>query len=547
MAARRRRTGPARPASRTPAAGKRAGRAAARRGAALRKRTGRKAGPSATRSPVTRQGMVAAVDLGSNSFHMVVARLADGRPQLVDRLRERVVLASGLDKDKRLSAEIQEVALASLRRFGQRLRDMPPGSVRAVGTNALRQARNSRSFLVRARAALGHPIEVIPGREEARLIYLGVAHGLAEDTGRRLVVDIGGGSTECIIGERLQPRAADSLFMGCVTWTQKYFKRGELRRAHLEAAVIAAKRELQSIERQYKGLGWDTCIGSSGTILSIDAMLRERGWDDDGITPRGLTKLARTMLEARHVNKLALAGLAPERAAVLPGGLAILIAVFESLGIKRMVTSPSSLREGVIFDLIGRIRHEDVRERTIRQYTQRHHLDSEQGARVERTAQALLAQVVRGWKLGGEEPQQMLAWAARLHEIGLSVNYTGYHKHGSYLVAHGDMPGFSREDQQTLGAIIGGHRRKPAIEPFHALPVARVEQALRLCLLLRLAVTLNRGRSRRPLPRIRLTARDNVLRLTFPRGWLKRHSLTHADLDEEAALLAETGVQLSAR
>ncbi len=547
MAARRRRPSSAGKTGSKPASTGTTGGVAARRGTTRRKRTGRTSGTPAARSSAPRQGLVAAVDLGSNSFHMVVARLVDGQPHLVDRLRERVVLASGFGKDKRLSAEIQDVALASLRRFGQRLRDMPPGSVRAVGTNALRQARNSRSFLVRARAALGHPIEVIPGREEARLVYLGVAHSLPDDTGRRLVVDIGGGSTECVVGVRLQPQATDSLFMGCVTWTQRFFKRGELRRANLEEAVIAAQRELQSIAQHYKDLGWNRCIGSSGTILSIDAMLREHGWDDGGITRHGLAKLAKTMLAARHVDKLSLAGLAPERAAVLPGGLAILIAVFESLGIKRMITSPNSLREGVIFDLIGRIRHEDVRERTIRQYTRRYHLDGDQGTRVERTALSLLDHVARGWKLGGEEPRLMLAWAARLHEIGLSVNYTGYHKHGAYLVAHGDMPGFSREDQQTLGAIIGGHRRKLMQELFAVLPAARAESALRLCLLLRLAVALNRGRSGRPLPTITLSARGDTLRLGFPRGWLKRHALTHADLDEEAALLAPTGVQLSAR
>ncbi|HTE06909.1 MAG TPA: Ppx/GppA phosphatase family protein [Planctomycetota bacterium] len=484
------------------------------------------------------------MDLGSNSFHMVVARLVDGQPHLVDRLRERVVLASGLGVDKRLSPEIQERALASLRRFGQRLRDMPPGSVRAVGTNALRQARNSRPFLLRARAALGHPIEVIPGREEARLIYLGVAHSLADDTGRRLVVDIGGGSTECILGERLQPHATDSLFMGCVTWTARHFRHGELKRAHLQAAIIAAQRELQSIERPYKAAGWDTCIGSSGTILSIDAMLRERGWDEDGITPRGLRRLAKTMLAARHVDRLSMPGLAPERAAVLPGGLAILLAVFESLGIERMVTSPSSLREGLLFDLIGRIRHEDVRERTIRQLTQRYRLDAEQGARVERTALKLLAGVARGWRLAGEEPARMLAWAARLHEIGLSVNYTGYHKHGAYIVAHGDMPGFSREDQQTLGALIAGHRRKLPPDAFAALPAARVELARHACVLLRLAVALNRGRSARPLPRLTLTATGESLRLAFPKGWLRRHPLTAADLVEEAALLAPAGISL---
>ncbi len=493
---------------------------------------------------VHRDGLVAAVDLGSNSFHMVVARLADGQPHLVDRLRERVVLAGGLDERKRLTPEIQERALASLRRFGQRLREMKPGSVRAVGTNALRQARNTPSFLVRARAALGHPIEVVSGREEARLIYSGVAHSLADHSGRRLVVDIGGGSTECILGERLQPRVTDSLYMGCVSFTQRFFPRGEIRKQGLDSAVIAAQVELQSIERRYKAAGWDHCIGSSGTILSIDAILRANGWDDRGITRHGLHKLTKSLLAARSVERLRFEGLAPERAALLPGGLAILVAVFDSLGVARMSTSPGSLREGLIFDLLGRIRHEDVRERTIRQYTQRYHLDVEQAARVERTALQLLPQIAHGWNIEGEGERQLLSWAVQLHEIGLSVNYTGHHKHGAYIVQHADMPGFSREDQQVLAAIIGGHRRKLSPELFESLPEARAAAARSLCLVLRLAACLNRSRSSRATQRPRLSTRGTVLRLAFPRGWLRRHPLTHADLLAEAEVLASAGLDL---
>jgi exopolyphosphatase/guanosine-5'-triphosphate,3'-diphosphate pyrophosphatase len=489
--------------------------------------------------------MVAAVDLGSNSFHMVVARMAGGQPHVLDRLRERVVLAAGLDKKKRLSAEIQEKALGVLRRFGQRLADLPAGSVRAVGTNALRQAANARSFLLRARRELGHPIEVISGREEARLIYLGVAHSLADDAGRRLVIDIGGGSTECILGERLEPVATDSLYMGAVTWSRRFFPHGEIRRRRMDEAVIAARLELQSIEHHYQAVGWERCVGSSGTILAIEAMLRAQGWTERGVTLAGLEKLRKAVVEARTTDALDLPGLPPERAEILPGGLAILIAAFDSLHIARMEITPASLREGLLYDLVGRIRHEDARQRTIRQFSQRYHVDLEHAARVERTAMAFLEQVARAWDLGGEDSRQMLAWAARLHEIGLSVSFAGHHKHGAYIARHADMPGFSREEQQVLAALVGSHRRRLQVEDFRALPAAREAEALRLCALLRLAVCLTRSRSPRPLPTIKLKAGPHRLRVSFPRGWLARHPLTRADLLNESVALGYAGTSLS--
>jgi len=487
---------------------------------------------------------VAAVDLGSNSFHMVVARMVNGQPILVDRLRERVALAEGLDDKKRLTPGMQAKALEAMHRFGQRLRDMPRGSVRAVGTNTLRQARNTRAFLVRARRALGHPIEVISGREEARLIYGGVAHSLADDPGKRLVVDIGGGSTECIIGERFEPLATDSLYMGCVTFSLRFFPKGEIGRKRMDEAVIAAQREVAPLEQHYRALGWERAVGASGTILAIESILRAKGWSERGITAGGLRKLRKVVVDARRTQALHFPGMPAERAGVLPGGLAILIAIFESLQIERMSITTGSLREGLLYDLLGRMRHEDARERTIRQFTQRYHVDNEQAGRVEHTALACLEQVARRWGLRDPEHRRLLTWAARVHEMGLSVNYSGYHKHGAYIAEHADMPGFSREDQQVLAALVGGHRRKLPMEVFRELPPARSRDALALCVLLRLAVTLNRIRSAREVPAPRLSAQGHRLRLRFPRGWLRQHPLTRADLDEEAALLRTAGVRL---
>ncbi|MBM3985147.1 MAG: Ppx/GppA family phosphatase, partial [Planctomycetes bacterium] len=449
---------------------------------------------------------------------------------------------------KRLTPKAQRRALRALRRFGQRLHALPRGSVRAVGTNALRQARNARAFLQRARRELGHPIEVVSGREEARLIYAGVAHSLPTQAGRRLVLDIGGGSTECILGERFEPLLADSLFMGCVTWSRRFFPRGDLSDKAMEQAVHAAQREVQTLERSYQAQGWERCIGSSGTILAIAAILREQGWDEQGaITRRGLRKLRRAVVQARSTRRLSLPGLSPERADVLPGGLAILSGVFEELGLRSMSTCAGSLREGLLHDLLGRIRQVDPREHTIRELAARWHVDAEQAARVERTVLECLAQVAHAWGLQGEEPRLLLGWAARLHEIGLAIGYSGHHKHGAYLLQHADLPGFTREEQRQLALLVAAHRRRVPLDLFGDGPAAESQDLLALALLLRLAVVLNRARSTRPLPRLRLQARPAGLVARFPRGWLRQHDLVREDLEDEAALLQAAGLGLEVR
>jgi exopolyphosphatase/guanosine-5'-triphosphate,3'-diphosphate pyrophosphatase len=487
---------------------------------------------------------VAAVDLGSNSFHMVVARVEHGHVHVLDRLKERVALGEGLDDGGELSGGAQRRALACLARFGQRLRDMPTRNVRAVGTNALRRARNVRDFLARAQPVLGHSIEVIPGREEARLIYLGVAHSRQDDPGRRLVVDIGGGSTECIIGRRFEPLVTDSLDMGCVAWTMRHFKGGRVTKKSMRRARLAAALELRPIKRRYRRLGWKTCLGSSGTVLAVDQIVRAAGWSEDGVTEKSLARLREALIEAGRAERLDLPGLDAERAPVLAAGVAILSAVFDELGIEKMITSSGALREGVLYDLLGRFRHEDVRDRTIRRLALRHAVDPAQAARVERTAARALADVAKAWDLVDDEAKTLLSWAAQVHEVGLTVAYSGHHRHGAYLVAHSDLPGFSRDDQQALATLILGHRRKPESKSFDALPGDRATRALRLCMLLRLAVLLHRSRSERRVPTLRLTAGRQSLRVRFPDGWLARHPMTRADLDEERTLLADTGFRL---
>ncbi|MFN0242690.1 MAG: exopolyphosphatase [Planctomycetota bacterium] len=476
---------------------------------------------------------VAAVDLGSNSFHMVVARIVRSEFNIVDRIRERVALAAGLDDKKRLTPEAQERALACIGRFGQRLRGMPPGSVRAVGTSALRMARNAPAFLDKAGEALGHPIEIVSGAEEARLIYLGVAHDLSDDTKSRLVIDIGGGSTECILGQRFEIRKADSMHMGCVNYSLRFFKNGVISREALDRARLSARLEVQSLEREYLTRGFEECVGSSGTILAVETILRANNWAEHGVTAKGLRKLRKALVEAGHVEKLQIPGLQPERAQVIAGGVAILSALVDGLSIEEMITSQGALREGVLYDLLGRIRHEDLREQTIRRFCELYRVDIEQASRVEQTALALFEQIAEPWELPHEAGGQFLAWAARLHEIGQSLSHGGYHKHGAYLVEHSDMPGFSRSDQSILAALIEGHRRKLVLERFDVLPPSTKRNALRLCVLLRLAILLNRSRSDAPLPKIAIAPKRGGYQLSFPNGWLDEHPLTRADLEEE--------------
>jgi len=488
--------------------------------------------------------VLAAVDLGSNSFHMIVARYAEGRLVVVDRLREMVRLGAGLDSQGRLSREATARALAALERFGQRLRDMRAEGVRVVGTNALRKARRKQGFLERARAALGHPIEIISGIEEARLIFAGVAHTMPTEPGRRLVVDIGGGSTELIIGEGYTPRFLESLYMGCVSMSEEYFPGGRVSEKRFRRACVAARMELEAIENRYRELGWDHAVGSSGSVRAVYDAVREMDPDATAITREGLEDLVERLVLAGSVKGAAFGSISPDRALVFAGGLAILNQVFDSLGLDEMRVADGALREGLLYDMLGRFSDEDVRSRTARSMEERFHVDPAQADRVEAIAATLLQQVARSWDLADPENEQFLRWAARLHEIGLDISHSHFQRHGAYLLEHADMPGFTREDQRTLACLVGAHRRKPHLERAVELVPPWDERAERLAVLLRLAVLFNRSRSAAPPPPLKLSARARTLTLKLPRGWLKANPLTAADLQLEQSYLATAGFVL---
>ncbi len=491
---------------------------------------------------------LAAIDLGSNSFHMIIARLIDGQLHRVDKLKDMVRLGGGLDADNNLTSEARERALTSLGLFGERLRQMPVGTVRAVGTNTLRKAKNSREFLREAEERLGHSIEIISGREEGRLIYLGVAHGVFDpDGGRRLVVDIGGGSTEVMIGESFDMQACESLYMGCVSYSQEFFPKGKISRKRFDKAVIAAQQELRSLENAYPSLGWEAALGCSGTIKAVQSILTNEDLGTYGISLPALERLRDELIDIGHTDDINdLSGLSSRRAPVFPGGLAILIGLFKSLGVKRMTVSDFALREGVIYDLWGRVTNHDVRDATINLMEQRYLVDPDHAARVEQTALELLQQVADSWGL--EEPifASRLRWACRLHEIGLAVSHSRYHKHGSYLVENSDMPGFSRRDQQLLWAMIRSHRRRFKPHRFDGLPEPLPLKGAQLCVLLRLAILLNRTRAPDAVPRgLTLKAKNSrKVKLQFPKGWLAQAPLTVADLEQEKSYMKDAGFKL---
>jgi len=490
--------------------------------------------------------VLAAVDLGSNSFHMVVARYSHGQLAIVDRLRETVRLGSGLDEQDRLSREATARALQCLERFGQRLHDMQAKRVRVVGTNTLRKAKRKGAFLERAREALGHPIEIISGVEEARLIYQGVAYTTPSEGGHRLVVDIGGGSTELIIGEGLTPKRLDSLYMGCVGMSQEYFGDGVITEKRMKRARTTAQLELEPAAARFRRSEWDTAFGASGTMRAVSDLLLARGAPNGNITRDGVEWLLGECLRAGETSKLKLPGLAPDRQEILPGGLAILVEVVDMLGIDNLRVADGALREGLLYDLLGRLTDEDARVRSVRAMEARYHVDTAQADRVEATAQAFLRQVRDAWKLDEPLAELALRWAARLHEAGLDIAHSHYHRHGAYVLQHADMPGFAREEQQLLAAIVGAHRRKLNLETLEDLLPPWHLKAEFLIVLLRLAVLLNRGRGPRALPQIDLKARGRALDLEFPRGWLAEHPLTAADLEQEVEYLRAAGFRLRA-
>jgi exopolyphosphatase/guanosine-5'-triphosphate,3'-diphosphate pyrophosphatase len=487
---------------------------------------------------------IAAIDLGSNSFHLIVARVIEGHLQIIDRIKDTVRLGEGLTADKHLEPQVAERALECLQRYAQRLRPLPAENIRVVGTNTMRQIHPDDNFHSLAEKALLHPIEIIAGREEARLIYLGVAHGLAAGEETRLVVDIGGGSTELIIGQGYHPNERESLHMGCVSITRRFFADGKITAQAMRDAELACSLELRPVRYEFRDGDWTRAIGSSGSIKSIGNVILQQGWNKTGICCESLARLKQILIDAGSIDKLSLKGMSEERRPVFAGGLAVLSTIFEQIGIEHMEVSSEALREGLIYDMVGRSHHEDARERTLKTLMRRYDVDQEQIERVETTALALLEQVKRPWNLQESRYSAMLSWAAKVHEIGLTVSHSQFQKHGAYLLEKSDLSGFSLREQKVLAALVRGHRRKFPAAIFDALPKDVVSCTKLLCILLRLSVLTHRARSAIAKPVPRLEVDNHRISLVFPEDWIAHHPMTRKELEQEACYLESAGYLL---
>jgi exopolyphosphatase/guanosine-5'-triphosphate,3'-diphosphate pyrophosphatase len=480
--------------------------------------------------------LLAAVDLGSNSFRLEIGRVEGSHIERHGYWKETVRLAAGLDGNGRLTKRAIDSACETLARMNERLRGMKQEQVRAVGTQTLRTAVNVDAFLLEAQHALGYPIEVIAGREEARLVFEGCMHTLPPSDKRRLVVDIGGASTELIVGRGFAAENAESFKVGCVNTTLRFFKDGAIDRASFKKAQVAAGAAFEEAIEQFARARWDEAFGSSGTAGAISEILRAEGWSDGTITSEGLLKLRQAIINAGEVRRIRFPTLKPERQEVIAGGVAVLAAVFDVLGLTEMRTARGALRVGVLYDLLGRRESRDLRDATVERMQVRFGVDRTQAQRVARIAQQAYALLVPG---APEEMAKRLSWAAALHEVGFAISHNDYHKHGAYLVEHGDLAGFSTQDQERISLLILGQRgnlKKLAAMLDDPARTAKV-------LALRLAVILCHARRDVQLPAWSLRATRSTIELSLDVEWLSRHPLTEYLLQEEAGQWEKVGVR----
>lgn len=477
---------------------------------------------------------IAAIDLGSNSFHMVIARIVNGALQVLGRLKQRVHLADGLDSNNMLSEEAMERGIACLALFAERLQGFPAENVCIVGTHSLRQAANAEEFLKRAAKVIPYPIEIISGHEEARLIFMGVAHTQPEK-GRKLVIDIGGGSTEMVIGEDFDPLLVESRRMGCVSFARQFFPNGTISKDNFQRARLAAAQKLENMAWQYRIQGWQAALGASGSIKAAHEVLIALGEKDGLITPERLELLRSEVLKYKRFSELTLPGLSEDRQAVFVPGLSILCGVFDALAIKQLRLSDGALREGVLYEMEGRFRHQDIRSRTARSLAEHYNIDREQAQRVLSTVQQLYAQwMAQNNKLVHPQLEALLNWAAMLHEVGLSINHSGMHRHSAYILQNTNLPGFNQEQQLLLATLVRFHRKGVKLDELPRLTLFKKKQYIPLIQILRLATLLNNQRQSTTTPEsLELETDGFHWILRFPKGYLQQNNLVQLDVEKE--------------
>ena len=477
---------------------------------------------------------IAAIDLGSISFHMVIARIVNGALQVLGRLKQRVHLADGLDSNNMLSEEAMERGIACLALFAERLQGFPAENVCIVGTHSLRQAANAEEFLKRAAKVIPYPIEIISGHEEARLIFMGVAHTQPEK-GRKLVIDIGGGSTEMVIGEDFDPLLVESRRMGCVSFARQFFPNGTISKDNFQRARLAAAQKLENMAWQYRIQGWQAALGASGSIKAAHEVLIALGEKDGLITPERLELLRSEVLKYKRFSELTLPGLSEDRQAVFVPGLSILCGVFDALAIKQLRLSDGALREGVLYEMEGRFRHQDIRSRTARSLAEHYNIDREQAQRVLSTVQQLYAQwMAQNSKLVHPQLEALLNWAAMLHEVGLSINHSGMHRHSAYILQNTNLPGFNQKQQLLLATLVRFHRKGVKLDELPRLTLFKKKQYIPLIQILRLATLLNNQRQSTTTPEsLELETDGFHWILRFPKGYLQQNNLVQLDVEKE--------------
>ncbi|MEZ8159018.1 guanosine-5'-triphosphate,3'-diphosphate diphosphatase [Vibrio splendidus] len=485
--------------------------------------------------------LYAAIDLGSNSFHMLVVRHIDGSVQTMAKIKRKVRLAAGLNENNALSTEAMQRGWDCLSLFAERLQDIPKENIRIVGTATLRTAINVDIFLEKANQILGYDINVISGEEEAATIYKGVAH-TSGGSGRRLVVDIGGASTEMIIGEGFSAKALTSLKMGCVTWLERHFKDRQLTATNFNNAIEAAKSTLAPILDSYTDIGWDVCVGASGTVQALQEIMLAQGMDEV-ITHAKLKRLQKQAMITERLEELEIEGLTLERALVFPSGLSILIAIFELLEIDSMTLAGGALREGLAYEMVDELRQEDIRARTIKSVQSRYQMDVSYGEQVAVVAQTLLEQA--GAETWVSEPQAgvLLQTAAKLHEIGLTIDFKKGGEHSAYLLQSLDLPGFTRAQKHYLGELTRRYREQlTSLPEQHAISGTSSKRILRI---LRLAILLTHRRNPALEPEFKLATDGNNLTLTLSKQWLADNPLTAAELEIESNRQTDIGWPLN--
>ncbi len=492
---------------------------------------------------------IAVLDIGSNSFHLVVARVISGSVQILHKMKQKVRLADGLSDQLLLSESAIQRGLEALRVVEKSLTGFQPSSVRIVATYTLRKAKNAKDFIALAREILPYPVEIVSGEEEARLIYNGVAHTntIKENT---LVIDIGGGSTEIIIGQGFKPKVTRSLDLGCVSFTQKFFSSGEITEKQFKKATTAAQQHIEYIEKTYRKTGWQESLGTSGSIESVVssvALLQNADIQLQAVTLADLKMLRKYCIEMAHVDALQLGEINQDRLQVFPAGLAILIALFKSLKIKSLSFATAALREGVIYEMETSLGEQNVKERSARSLALRYDVDVDHARNVTRTVNQIFAQVKEAWQLNNPALNDLLEWAAMLHEVGLHIHSRSVHKHSAYILQHADLHGFNFEQQKFLASLARFYRKKLKTNEFPEFTQFKSSEWLRCLMILRLAVLLNIKRQKKFLPDFNVSVDLESIDIQFPDDWLEQHPVLIADLEFERQQLKKVGIQLNAR